>query len=492
MEVSTALSRYSYLSENEEDRRERTQRIRVTQIDFRQNDTPRTHEITDSLALKQTLDDANTDSDLCDARLYMVEDLSRDMIELFGSEFDIDPHFFRSHVNDYMWSTITSNKVEPRELDVVSRKRTHFMLQYLRPRYYRNTPSFVQATVETGKFNVLRQLDSDRSRKYLMDGEGAAVCLMRAKLSLWFRRVSKNHKFPIGSLLTTRSLTVLTKLGILLVDPTPSEGYPLWGGHTSFSNWESKSKSGTISMPPRTSLFNDVVYWMCQISDDDVAEIVKDPTAFAIPALKLMLSDWHHVVQYMTTQVAQIEWQIELPEMRQNLKYLDDTIISKLHPWRRNMSLYRAMVASAIHRLYPGQPSSTTTLHGSSSSPQDSLESLRADFQMILDDIDSIQAHISQLVSVATATQSLDESRQAMEQNKNVTRLTYLATLFIPLSFISGLLSMVPDVTQLQQTFWIYFVIAIPVTVAAFVTADFLHLQKMLSRFLKPKQSQGG
>jgi hypothetical protein len=228
MEVSTALSRHTYLSENEEDRRERAQRIRVTQIDFRQSKIPRTRDITDSDALKESLDDANADPNSSDARLYVVEDLSRDMIELFGSKFDIDPHFFRLHLNDYMWNDIASNKIEPRDLDVVSRERSHFMFQYLRPRYYRNIPSFVQATIETGKFNVLRQLDSDRSRRYLMNTKGAAVCLMRAKLSLWFRRVSKNHKIPIGGFLMIWILTELTKPGVLLVDPTPSDGFPLW------------------------------------------------------------------------------------------------------------------------------------------------------------------------------------------------------------------------------------------------------------------------
>lgn len=494
MEVSTALSRYTYLDKNPNDRIERAQRIRVTQYDFQQGKTPGPHEISDSDGLREALDDPGTgalitDITACEARLFVVEDLSRDMIELFGSKFNIDPHFFRSHVNDYMWNTVASNKTEPIDLDVVSRQRTHFMLQYLRPRYYRSESQFVQATRDTGRFNVLRQLDSDRSRKYLMDGEGAAVCLMRAKLSLWFQRTSTTHRFPIGrSPTTSQSRTELTKPGILLVDPTPSEGHALWGGYTSFADWDSAAQSQPFVAPPRGTLFVDILYWIKQLRDNDLTEIVNDPTAFAIPALKMMLSDWHYVVQYMTTQVAQTEWQIELPEMRANAKHLDEKIISKLYPWRRNMSLYRAMVVSAIHRLYPEEPLGQRPSQGHGTGSQCDLQSLRTDFQMILDSIDSIQAHITQLEAVASAMQSLDENRQAQKQDKNLSRLTYLATVFIPLSFVSGLLSMVPDVTQLRQTFWIFFVIAIPLTTIALVAADFLGLRTKLFRKFKPKK----
>lgn len=207
---------------------------------------------------------------------------------------------------------------------------------------------------------------------------------------------------------------------------------------------------------------------MCQLGDNEIAEIAEDPRVLAVPALKIMLSDWHHVIQYMTSQIGQIEWEIELPDSHKSSRYVDDNVMRKLHPWRRNMSLYRAMITDAIHRLYSEHsPDQATKLDDDRG-----LQSLRPDFQIILDGIDGLQNHISQLVSVATAFQSLDENRRAINQNNNVARLTYLATLFIPLSFVSGLLSMVPDVTQLRQTFWIFFVVAIPVTTAALVAAD--------------------
>jgi Mg2+ and Co2+ transporter CorA len=188
----------------------------------------------------------------------------------------------------------------------------------------------------------------------------------------------------------------------------------------------------------------------------------------------LIISDWHHVMQYITAQLGRIEWEIELPMLRKDPDI--DGTMQKLHPWRRNSTLYRAMVANAIDRIFSKQMQRTAE----ELEPEDGLPALLRDFQLVLRDIDAIQARINNIVSVATALQSIEESRRAMQQNRNVTRLTYLATIFIPPTFVCGILSMVPDVTSLRTTFWIFFTIAIPVTIVAFVVADFWHLQSKL------------
>lgn len=90
-----------------------------------------------------------------------------------------------------MWTTTTGDAVELRHLDAVSRRQPHFRVSYLRPRYYRSTEEFERATEKAAEFNVLRQLDSDRSRKDLMNADdGAVATLMRAKASIWTRPAS--------------------------------------------------------------------------------------------------------------------------------------------------------------------------------------------------------------------------------------------------------------------------------------------------------------
>ena len=198
MEVSTSVSRHTYLSENLPARSERARRVHITQIDFKKGQEPERIEYNDRISLNAALNSTTVPSIHPEARIYVVEDLSRDMIELLGAKFNVDPHFFRSHLNDYMWNAVVVDGVEGRDLDIVRRKRSHFMLQYLRSRYYRDTKAFENALEQSANFNVLRQIDSDRSREYLMDKSGAAVCLMRAKTSLWTRKSSSNEPFALG------------------------------------------------------------------------------------------------------------------------------------------------------------------------------------------------------------------------------------------------------------------------------------------------------
>lgn len=88
--------------------------------------------------------------------------------------------------------------MELKHLDVLSRQQSHFRVSYLRPRYYRDTASFEKATIQAGKFNVLRQLDSDRSRESSMNDAGAVATLMRAKASIWTRK-KDGDRCAVGS-----------------------------------------------------------------------------------------------------------------------------------------------------------------------------------------------------------------------------------------------------------------------------------------------------
>lgn len=40
-------------------------------------------------------------------RLFVVEDISREVIETLGAHYDIDPSFFREHIVDYVWYNIS-------------------------------------------------------------------------------------------------------------------------------------------------------------------------------------------------------------------------------------------------------------------------------------------------------------------------------------------------------------------------------------------------
>ena len=117
---------------------------------------------------------------------------------------------------------------------------------------------------------------------------------------------------------------------------------------------------------------------------------------YVLTTSRLVLSDWYHVLQYVTAQLGQIEWEIENPVLRKKSSDIDATM-KKLHPWRRNVSLYRAMIAQSINRLFSKEM--LQQYETSKSDPDHGLLALLHDFQMVLQEIDNIQARIERIVS---------------------------------------------------------------------------------------------
>jgi Mg2+ and Co2+ transporter CorA len=59
---------------------------------------------------------------------------------------------------------------------------------------------------------------------------------------------------------------------------------------------------------------------------------------------------------------------------------------------------------------------------------------------------------------------SIQNANQSLEENHSLARLSWLATIFIPATFIAGLFSMSNDLTAQLTTFKVYFSVALPTT----------------------------
>jgi Mg2+ and Co2+ transporter CorA len=75
-----------------------------------------------------------------------------------------------------------------------------------------------------------------------------------------------------------------------------------------------------------------------------------------------------------------------------------------------------------------------------------------------------LQSRTDRLTSVVITAISMEDSRRGPRESRNVSRLTWLAFVFIPLSSLTGVFSMQSDITTLRFTFAWYFASAVPVT----------------------------
>ncbi|KAI0596657.1 hypothetical protein F4775DRAFT_289491 [Biscogniauxia sp. FL1348] len=450
---------------------------------------------------KELLERLETSSDSSvTLRLVVVEDLSRDVIETLGTYLKIEPEFFRAHILDYAWYNVRDFWRNPPNLNVITRHQRWFQLRFARARYFESGEGFKKAFDEKQKCNVARRPDDDRSNTSLWDDHNAKVGLTRSKVSFWMK--PKTEQEPA--------------VGVLLLDPTNTEGFPLWRG---YRNWTETPEIGSKEdqrkdndtprnsredqrednnkprkTPQQSTLFEDFIYWTCRpevfLSNDQGGQ----SSAFKLPIavlLHLVCAEWQTIADYVKTRLNQIDWEIAQPgefiipsSLSRNTSLqqtpIDQTLL-KLHVWRRFVPLYREMLSETLIQIFQARPStSITAVHSKNSNASPSLapprpssylalinndptvSAYRTDFELILSYMEEFQQRIDRLTHVATAAISIQDSRRGIRDNTNIQYLTYLATFFIPMSLVAALLSMQPDVSGLGGTLRIWAEASLP------------------------------
>ena len=198
MKVTTAPPKQKFL--NDQDRRERASRVKVSMLTFEPNAAVQRDDYLSYGELDIALNGDQFTHRNVHARLFVVEDLSRDVIEAFGARFDIDPLFFRGHLSDYIWYNSRDPWVELPDLDVMSRKRSYLHVRYAQTRYFRSEESLKRAQQQAGGFNVLRRVDRDGNWVPDVDIPKSDVGLIRSRASLWIRPNKPGETGVLGKL----------------------------------------------------------------------------------------------------------------------------------------------------------------------------------------------------------------------------------------------------------------------------------------------------
>jgi Mg2+ and Co2+ transporter CorA len=211
----------------------------------------------------------------------------------------------------------------------------------------------------------------------------------------------------------------------------------------------------------RSSIFEEVIRSTMSMSISDIKKLPVEPENLSLAILGIVGAEWLTVIKYLTTRLTQIEWELKNPNIR-TPNYDIEISLKHLHPWRHNLPVYHTMVNEVLQTVLQD----TILTH----TPGTHLSKLRFDFQVILDEIERLEKQFESVNNVLTALISIDDNKRALMQlmeNRDLSRLTYLAVIFVPMSFVSSLFSMTPDLSSLRQTIWVYFAVSVPLTLLA-------------------------
>lgn len=426
-------------------------------------------------------------------RLFVVEDLSRDVIEILGSHFQIDPSFFRAHILDYAWYNVRDPYRDPPNLNIVARHQPWVQFRFAMARYFSSSDEFQEGFKEAERFNVHRRPDDDANNYSFWDKEDAIIGVSRAKASFWVQEPTPAGEPGIGELPSPATVhlgTCLTRrsvVGILLLDPTIKAGKPLWCGSR---NWETPAFDNTQYRRPAThrpelthaenSFFDRFIYWAQKRDVFAKWETSQSPSgkgdspwedaqAPLQALLHLVCSEWLTVSDYIKARLNLIDWEIAYPQHFLRTGHRIDIALQKLHVWRRWVPLHREMLSETLEGVFDFSPR-TASMDAQnlpvvkvSANKFNGLEAYRHDFSLVYAYMEEYQHRIDRLTSVATAFISIEDSRRGYGASKDVGRLTWLATIFIPLSFVATLLSMQSDVTELADSMRVWAMVAFPV-----------------------------
>jgi Mg2+ and Co2+ transporter CorA len=162
--------------------------------------------------------------------------------------------------------------------------------------------------------------------------------------------------------------------------------------------------------------------------------------------------------EYVNTRLGQIEYEIELGLSNLYAQDFDHTLKSLLL-WRRRMPIYHTFVERCISRLSVRFNSKTDT------SPFDSWEDILTNLKGILHRLEILHCRADKIMTVSMAVTSREESKKATQESHAITRVSYLAFIFVPLSFLASFFSMSDDFPV--RTSWIYASVAVPLSVCA-------------------------
>ena len=253
----------------------------------------------------------------------------------------------------------------------------------------------------------------------------------------------------------------------------------LHGGYEDF--WDPclcVEKTNMQSGPHRLGLIDDLSYYW---SSEPPRFNRADPELWSLSfyQLEIVAGEWVKYIAVMQSSIKQYEYlNNKLPSVPDEL----DKLYSDLHSlqsWRRRSMLSQHKIQADIRFLKACEAPDPTS--------ERPLSLLVEDYEYIAARLSESGVLLENMLPVVTSLVQIVDSRRAYAETANITRLTILALVFIPLTYVSSLFSMNSINGPGGSHFWVYFVVAIPVTalvlgVASLPTMDIRSYLRTIGR----------
>jgi hypothetical protein len=201
----------------------------------------------------------------------------------------------------------------------------------------------------------------------------------------------------------------------------------------------------------RESLLDDLrYYWERELPEQfDPLR----PTLFALSVypLRIIAAEWVNYIAAMSYHIKRLNVELR-----------------SLQAWRRRALASQHKIASVKNFIILRTPQAA----GSTYNPAlEDATGLQEDYTYLAGTLDDLSGRLKNMLPVVTSLVQISDSRRSLVESANVNRLTSLAIVFAPLSFTTGLFSMDTINGPGGAHFWVFFAVAIPITIVVFLFA---------------------
>lgn len=196
---------------------------------------------------------------------------------------------------------------------------------------------------------------------------------------------------------------------------------------------------------------------------------VDEPTMLSLSyyPTRIVLAEWKMYTHLMNRYFKYYEYTLRDIEQR-----LHDSDIVDLQRWRRRgmQSRHKLTLLTEFIDYWLQQE------HQESDRKPWSL--VQRDIQHLQSNLEHYSRSLEQMVPIATSMVQLLDSRRGILEASHVGRLTFIALVFVPLSWVSSIFSMSDGYSPGHEHFWVYFATSVPVLLLvvflSFVRWDFV------------------
>ena len=193
--------------------------------------------------------------------------------------------------------------------------------------------------------------------------------------------------------------------------------------------------------------------WRKSSTDGTILELAYHP-------LRMVAADWMIYLEVVFLNIKLFEYSSRIvPAALERIAVLHADI-STLQAWLRRCMSTTQKIRYVLRTLRCHAPKDTK---------ESDCAALIEDYEEISSLVETYNHRLETTISVATSLIQAFDCRRSLEQTENISRLTYLALGFIPLTFVAGLFSMNEQVAPGGKYFWLYFAVAIPLCIATFL-----------------------